>query len=524
MLKCKKIPKQHFPITLNSVCPNKKNKPKGYWNNLENVKKFLNGLQETLNLHTSEDWNNITRSIIIKNGGGTLLHKYSVFELKSLICEEVKIKYLNEPKNNKKPAGYWKNKKNVNKFIKEIKKTYNLNSPEDCNEITSNQILQLNGGPSLLKIYSMFEIKCLLNSSIKTKYVNQLKNCKKESGFWGNKENVEKFLSKIKMKYNLNSPEKWNQITAKDIKNEGGGGLFNTYKMFELKCIGCAEVKEKFNNQPKNNYKSLTFWNDKDNIDHFLREIEQKLNLNSAHDWNKLTISQIRFYGGGGLLKLYTLYEIKCMGCKNFEKAFFPKQRQDSKPENFWDDKDNLHSFIEKLKCKYNLNSISDWNRISDLQIKEFGGSQVLLKFSREDLIRIALGFSQNIPGDMNSGRRSSQRWLFLNIKSLFPNEEIVEDFYHEEITRTTGFAIQFDIFLVNRNIAFEYHGMQHYFDVPSKFAFLELYKYRDNEKESLCKKFGISLIPIPFWWDNNLHSLKNTIVKYFNNNKLSLQ
>ena len=52
----------------------------------------------------------------------------------------------------------------------------------------------------------------------------------------------------------------------------------------------------------------------------------------------------------------------------------------------------------------------------------------------------------------------------------------------------------------------------QHYEDIPALFAPLELYQFRDNEKEKLCKQFGIQLIVIPFWWDNNLESLKQKI------------
>ena len=119
---------------------------------------------------------------------------------------------------------------------------------------------------------------------------------------------------------------------------------------------------------------------------------------------------------------------------------------------------------------------------------------------------------NENISANVSS--KSSQRWLFLQVQKLFPGEEIVEDYFHSEISRKTGFHVQFDVYLVKKKIAFEYQGKQHYEDVPEIFSSVELYKYRDKEKRILCKEFGIKLIIIPYWWDTTAESLIEALGK----------
>ena len=64
---------------------------------------------------------------------------------------------------------------------------------------------------------------------------------------------------------------------------------------------------------------------------------------------------------------------------------------------------------------------------------------------------------------------------------------------------------------MIERNIAIEYHGKQHYEDIPAAARTSETYKYRDLEKQKVCSEHGIQLIVIPYWWDNKIDSLRET-------------
>ena len=478
-----------------------------YWENNENVLIFLNQLKQKLNLNEPEDWNLLTKKLIKENDGHGLLNKYSLFDIKCLGCPEGKLIFTNNKVqskvNNKKEKSkqFWNNDENIQNFLHQMKEKLDLNTPTDWNELTRKKI-QFYGGNGLLNKYSLFEIKTIgcPEGNFKKTQIN-----KKPLGFWDNYDNIQNLLMKLKEKYHLNSPEAWNLLNVNQIKSLQGHSLLNKYSLFDIKCLGCPEGKFMY----KKPRKSLGYWDKKENIQNFLHQIKEKLNLNTPNDWNELTFSQIQFYGGNRLLSKYSIFELKCMGCPE-GKSIFHNQ---VKSHGYWNNHDNIQNFLNELKIKFNLNSMDDWNRISMQQIRSHGGFGLCSKYTKDELFKNHLSnyFISN-PSNGKYFGRSSQRWLFLQVQKLFPREEIVEDYFHSEISRETGFNVQFDIFLIHKNIAIEYHGKQHFEDIPSGFSPLELYQSRDIEKEKLCKKFNIQLIIIPYWWDNTLDSLRTTI------------
>jgi hypothetical protein len=63
-------------------------------------------------------------------------------------------------------------------------------------------------------------------------------------------------------------------------------------------------------------------------------------------------------------------------------------------------------------------------------------------------------------------------------------------------------------------SVAFEYQGEMHY---KSSFTFglASERQQRDRVKMDFAKRMGITLIPIPFWWDRSAGSLAATILNY---------
>jgi hypothetical protein len=79
---------------------------------------------------------------------------------------------------------------------------------------------------------------------------------------------------------------------------------------------------------------------------------------------------------------------------------------------------------------------------------------------------------------------------------------------------------MELDIFLPMENLAFEYQGEQHYVNIYGLGTW-ELMQ-RDKEKKEKCQQNGITLIEIPYWWDQKISSLAATIqhkISHFNQN-----
>ena len=293
-----------------------------------------------------------------------------MYEIKCLACPEGE--HLFQKPIPSKPPEYWNDPQNIKQFLNEFSKTNHIKStPEDWNLITYKQIKSF-GGSGLLRKYSMYEIKCL--ACPEGKHLFQKPIPSKPSGYWNKKENILQFLSDIKIKYNLQIPEDWNSITKKIILSNGGNLLLRQYSMYEIKCLACPEGKHLFHKPTPS--KPSGFWNDRQNINHFLEKLKEKYNLQSPEDWNSITYNQIKSQGVGSLLNKYSIYELKCMGCPEGE-AVFDKPIHHN-PPGFWDLEENRLAFFEKLKIHYNLHTPEDWQRLSKYQIISQGGIGLL--------------------------------------------------------------------------------------------------------------------------------------------------
>jgi hypothetical protein len=66
---------------------------------------------------------------------------------------------------------------------------------------------------------------------------------------------------------------------------------------------------------------------------------------------------------------------------------------------------------------------------------------------------------------------------------------------------------LELDGYCKAHELAFEYQGIQHYQYVPfmhkTRFNF-ELQQERDERKKILCKRHGIYLIVVPYWYNFN--------------------
>ena len=90
-------------------------------------------------------------------------------------------------------------------------------------------------------------------------------------------------------------------------------------------------------------------------------------------------------------------------------------------------------------------------------------------------------------------------------------------------LTNDGSKPLDFDIFIPSLNLAFEYQGLQHYTAVRSLNAHRHAQaQARDQIKLELCRKEGITLVVIPYWWDKLTISLHATIHESFRGSESS--
>ena len=83
-------------------------------------------------------------------------------------------------------------------------------------------------------------------------------------------------------------------------------------------------------------------------------------------------------------------------------------------------------------------------------------------------------------------------------------------------------------VFLPHLSLALEYQGETHYFS-SHIFGKASTRQRADEIKQNFAKQMGITLIPIPFWWDKSSKSLASTIqlyrpdIQFYNVSKMGL-
>jgi len=139
---------------------------------------------------------------------------------------------------------------------------------------------------------------------------------------------------------------------------------------------------------------------------------------------------------------------------------------------------------------------------------RAFGGGLISKYGDMASILRVAYpNYEWNWKLLLSQSKKTSQRILALAVQDLFPEDEVIEDYFCKEASRESGFHFEIDLFIPSRRLGFEYHGRHHYEDIPQRSS-LENQQRRDEEKKRMCERKNISLIVVPYWWDYKTESL----------------
>ena len=104
---------------------------------------------------------------------------------------------------------------------------------------------------------------------------------------------------------------------------------------------------------------------------------------------------------------------------------------------------------------------------------------------------------------DKSKFHKKSQQILKSMLKTIFPTEEVLEDYKHPDLSSSSGYPLELDFFYPKINLAFEYQvnknycicltikGKQHYRNIKMFNNKLEDSQQRDLQKSIQCKEKG---------------------------------
>jgi len=250
---------------------------------------------------------------------------------------------------------------------------------------------------------------------------------------------------------------------------------------------------------------SLSFWKDIKNQREFIHTLSHELGILENEDWYNISPQNIIDSGGQGLLYLYgnSISSILLNVFPNHSWTRFINEKQRTR--------DLLSPLIKKAKL----------NQYESFKMVQIGDTAKIC--SADDWFRIPKNLipdllsvsSLSTTTFINSPtqKRSSQFALKSTCSSLLPttsNMVFIEDHHHPSLNGT----YEIDLYIESLALGFEYNGKQHY-EQQSLFALNREYKKLDEEKRTACSQLGISVISVPFWWDNGNASLRKLIISH---------
>ena len=332
--------------------------------------------------------------------------------------------------------------------------------------------------------------------------------------------------------------EQWFEVSAETYLDRGAGTILNHYYNGSLsKAIQALYPEHVFEEEKS----SRANWKDKENQKSFLDEVAKLLGVDTskAEQWHAIKAADIIAKGGKGIL--YHYGGSLSSALESIYPGYVRPPESDAesglrKARGHWKDVNNQRTFFDQAAKQLGISSSNpeEWYKVSKEDIIKLGGSGILQYYQNSFTKALATVYKElNFdPKKMASAPKwGKSQWLYFQFMKelLFPSissrgsstnslqkeKEILMDYKHPELVYSdTRKRMELDIFIPSLNLAFEYQGEHHYHS-HYLFGSNETQKVRDEEKRMACKRAGITLIEIPYWWDRSKTSIAATIHKY---------
>eukprot|EP00028_Trichosphaerium_sp_Am-I-7-wt_P002722 CAMPEP_0168530242 /NCGR_PEP_ID=MMETSP0405-20121227/14528_1 /TAXON_ID=498012 /ORGANISM="Trichosphaerium sp, Strain Am-I-7 wt" /LENGTH=432 /DNA_ID=CAMNT_0008554401 /DNA_START=122 /DNA_END=1417 /DNA_ORIENTATION=- len=323
-----------------------------------------------------------------------------------------------------------------------------------------------------------------------------------------------RWLNKMAEKLALKTFEDWYSVDGDQVK--WGKSILQKYNRSLYKALKAnfpqfPWIPWKFQCHPgiiRN--QSYGHWKDIKNHKYKFDQISIELGLKTVEDWDSISHQDLQKAGAKTLMKHYG-------SIPRALKSLYPQYEWLPKrvPNRYWHIKENIQQFLEYAEEKLSITDPSMWYRVSHGQITGLGAGGIV-KYYPQILNLIHPTVKWDWSEFYKAKSKKSQQWgLSSALKKIYPLDELQEE-HIIGVRESTGAILSVDICIPNRNLAFEYQGEQHYHDIyPLRLSAMHC-EWLDQEKSKLCAAAGISLVPIPYWWEiDDIESLKATINFY---------
>lgn len=183
-------------------------------------------------------------------------------------------------------------------------------------------------------------------------------------------------------------------------------------------------------------------------------------------------------------------------------------------PSGYWRCLENQKKCLDWISSQLGIETMNQWFLVKPARVKKVKGARGLLAHYEGSLLKALESLYPEFewPNIWNSSQ--GQKRVSDLLRKLFQSrgEDLDIRLNHKISDPTSKMQVEFDIYIPSLAVALEYQGDQHYRQTFR--GSLHSQQQRDAEKKEICRNFGISLVEIPYWWDNSLETLITSIQK----------
>jgi len=493
----------------------------GFWENFENHRQIFCGLEAKLRFCKKEDWYGISSAELRDIGLNTLLSSAHYSSLFKALCSIFPYHFWHPWRF--KDFRVWESS-NLRLFLHAVGKELGYLIPSQYYDQEPYVIESKRHWKSWLYHFSSVcdGVMKLFPEFVWTpwKFIHT-------HNLWKREEMRKKYFEWLFNELKLKSKEDWYAVSMVDIRKRYGKNLIlNYYK----NSLGSALASL----WPTYHWKFWLFspiplhmWQNASYTLRYLNWLAVKIGLNVPEDWYRIEKEKfIQNYGSTlifsnqyenthivALVSIFSEFEWDIprlisgkKGDKQTIVSSIPSQTKREELEKHYRNS-QLHSIASTL----NIQNMEEWERVSISEIRAIGKTPVATTIS--ELHHLLLeshrmkDSSSTFLKMLERRKKAKQRLLYSHIKRVFEGKDCHEDYLLPTHLSTTR-SKELDIFVSRISVAFEYQGEHHYIFGNKK----KTYLLADIEKEKLCKKLGITLFHIPFWWNCEVELLCGTI------------
>ncbi len=342
--------------------------PNGFWDDLENHRRYIVWLGRKLKIKKFDDWYRVTGNDFRKNRGHSLLQHYGSPSrvITTLFPNHDWKPWLFRTA----PNGFWENRKNRTEYLRWLGKQLGYKKPEDWYAIRVSDFVEHHG---------ITLLSSRLLSIVKELYPKfqwqEWKFSITQRGFWQQRKNRRRYVKWLEGELGVSRPADWYDVTYDDITENHGAGILDFFQFDPMALL--REHYHRFSWLPwKFHGRQLKkFWGTKKNRVAYMKWLGKQLKFKKLDDWYSISQKDFENNCGTTFIKTYR-YSPSAAVVDCFPQRKWLTWKFLNVPNCFWKNRQNRFDYMKWLGRQLGFKTWEDWYTITkDDYVDNYGSS-----------------------------------------------------------------------------------------------------------------------------------------------------